>query len=324
MPTGFFGLFPARAFIIDSLDEMTTNDTGAFFVAPAIPADSVVINEIMFNSPAGRSQWIELYNRSKSLLSMDSTRLLTGESKPGTYSHLIPSLIIPPDSFGIVTANDSILTDYPELQGRSGVASLDLSTLDLGKDSCTVVLHNIDSTAIDSVHYLKSWQQSLLKSNFTGISLERKDPNGPSSEANNWRASQDLAGATPLRQNSVDTTSTPNVPAPTAAFLASFSPDPFSPDGDGVQDNTTLTVQTGNESQWALRTRIYDAHGRMVRLLADAMPVYRTAQVSFDGKRDNGQTLPPGIYTVLVELTTSSPVQTLREATGVVIAGKRR
>ncbi|HEY3875382.1 MAG TPA: hypothetical protein VGM92_07880, partial [Candidatus Kapabacteria bacterium] len=51
MPTGFFGLFPARAFIIDSLDEMTTNDTGAFFVAPAIPADSVVINEIMFNSP---------------------------------------------------------------------------------------------------------------------------------------------------------------------------------------------------------------------------------------------------------------------------------
>jgi hypothetical protein len=46
--------------------------------------------------------------------------------------------------------------------------------------------------------------------------------------------------------------------------------------------------------------------------------------LSFDGKRDNGQTLPPGLYTVLIELTSQSPLRALKRAIGVVIAGKRR
>ncbi len=330
MPENFYGLFSASAYIVDSLNENPANDTLRFSVAPPIPADSIVINEIMFDPLPGSCEWLELYNLSAKWISLDSTRLITGESRPGEYTHVIPSLLIAPDSFGLVTANDSIYTTYPALVGRNGIASLGESTLDMGEDSCFVVLRNTDSTTIDSVHYFKSWQQSLLKKTFAGISLERKDPRGPSNESGNWQASLDSLGATPLAPNSGDTSST-STPLPSGtAFQASFSPNPFSPDGDGFEDVSVLTVLTpssamdGNSTEWAMQVRLYDASGRIVRTLSNGTAMLGSITLTFDGKRDNGQTLPPGLYTVLVELTSANPVQTLKQETGVVIAHRRR
>ena len=331
VPKNFYGLFPATAYIIDSLDENAANDTLHFNIVSPIPVDSIVINEIMFDPQPGGSEWLELYNLSNEWISMDSTRLITGESRPGEYTHVIPQLLIAPDSFGIITANDSIYARYPALDGRNAIAQLGASSLDLGIDSCFIVLHNKDSSAIDSVHYFKTWQQSILKKTFAGISLERKDPRGGSNNPENWQASQGTLGATPLAPNSGDTSSTTTPPPAGTTFDASFSPNPFSPDGDGFEDVSTLTVQTpssamgGNSStQWAMRVRLYDASGRIVRTLTNATEVVGSTTMNFDGKRDNGQTLPPGLYTVLVELTSASPLQTLKQETGVVIAHRRR
>lgn len=330
LPQNFYGLFPAMVYIVDPLDENPTNDTLRCSVSPPIPQDSLVINEIMFDPQPDGCEWLELYNLSNEWISMDSTRLITGESRQGEYTHVIPPLVIAPDSFGIITANDSIYARYPALLGRNSIAQLGESSLDLGIDSCFVVLHNnasptmLDSITIDSVHYFKSWQQSLLKKTFAGISLERKDPRAASNDPNNWRASLDTLGATPLATNSGDTSST-TTPAPSGTvFAASFSPNPFSPDGDGFEDVSVLTVETGNSTQWAMQVKLYDASGRLVRTLTNATTVLGSIALTFDGKRDNGQTLPPGLYTVLVELTSASPVQTLKQETGVVIAGKRK
>jgi hypothetical protein len=324
MPENFYGSFAASAYIMDSLNENPSNDTLHFNVAPPIPADSLVTNEIMFDPLPGSCQWLELYNLSAKWISLDSAQLITGESRPGEYTHVIPSLLIAPDSFGLVTANDSIFTTYPALVGRNGIASLGESTLDMGEDSCFAVLHNKDSSSIDSVHYFKNWQQSLLKKTFAGISLERKDPHGPSNESENWQASLDTLGATPLAPNSGDTTST-SIPVPTGTvFQANFTPNPFSPDGDGFEDVSVLSIQTGNSTEWAMQVRLYDASGRIVRTLTNGAAVLGSASFTFDGKRDNGQTLPPGLYTVLIELTSQSPVETLKQETGVVIAHRRR
>jgi hypothetical protein len=322
LPDNFYGLFPVTLFIQDSLDLNPANDSLRSTVTVPIPMDSVVINEIMFDPLVSSCQWLEVYNLSGKWISMDSTRLITGESKPSEYSHAIPPLTITPDSFGIITANDSIYTTYPALTGRSGITQVGSSTLDLGKDSCFVVLHNRDSSTVDSVHYNKSWQQSLLKKSFVGISLERKDPRAESNDPQNWHASLD--SATPLATNSVDTSDSTNTPAIGTVFKATFSPNPFSPDGDGFEDVSTLTIQTGTSGSWAMQVRIYDARGRIVRTLANATAVLGASALTFDGKRDNGQTLPPGLYTVLVEITSQSPAQSLKQETGVIIAGKRR
>jgi hypothetical protein len=324
LPQNFFGHFPAFANIVDTLDEQHENDSARFDIAAPIPPDSLVINEIMFNPKVGGCQWLEILNLSTRWISMDSVRLLVGESKPDAYSSTLPALLIPADSFGLISANDSVFKTWPYLTGRSSVISLDKSTLYFGKDSSSIVLHNFDSTTIDSLLYLKSWQSSLLIKVFTGISLERKDVLGPGNDRANWQACIDTSGGTPLEPNSTTTSTLPPTIQPSQTFQASFDPNPFSPDGDGFQDVSTLTVQTGDASTWALRVRIFDARGNTVRTLTDASTVVSAITLTFDGKRDNGQILTPGIYTALIELTSQSPVQSLKKAIGVAIAGKRR
>ncbi|HET6401595.1 MAG TPA: lamin tail domain-containing protein [Candidatus Kapabacteria bacterium] len=329
IPQNFFGLFHGIAYLLDSLNAQTSNDTIHFRIVIPVPLDSLVLNEVMFDPQPTGCEWLELYNRSSRWISLDSARLVTGEKRPGEYSHAVTPLLIPPDSFGIIAADSSLFYQtYPSLTHGGDVAGLGISSLDLGRDSCFLTLHNPDSTTIDSVHYFKTWQQSLLRKTFVGISLERIDPAGESNDPRNWQACIDTSGATPLARNSIASsnsdTASPPLPAGTA-FNASFSPNPFSPDGDGFQDATTLTIQTGDAtSAWAMRVRIYDARGVMVRMLSDAATIIGATALSFDGKRDNGQTLPPGLYAVLIELTSQSPLRTLKQAIGVVIAGRRR
>jgi hypothetical protein len=128
-----------------------------------------------------------------------------------------------------------------------------------------------------------------------------------------------------LAPNSTTTSTLPPTIQPSQTFQANFDPNPFSPDGDGFQDVSTLTVQTGDVSTlWALRVRIFDARGNAVRTLTDASTVVGAITLNFDGKRDNGLTLTPGIYAALIELTSQSPLQSLKKTIGVAIAGKRR
>ncbi len=326
LPENLFGKFSGIAYVVDSLDEDRSNDSLGFRIEFPIPPDSLVVNEIMFDPVPTSCAWLELYNPSASWISLDSTRLVTGETRPAEYSRWLTPLLIAPNSFGVVAADSSILFGtYPSLGHRGAVAGLGVSTLELGRDSCFLVLENPDSTEIDSVPYKKTWQQSLLKKTFVGISLERKDAAAASTDPNNWQASLDSAGATPLARNSgAATLAHDSIPPAGTEFAVHFDPTTFSP-SDGMQNTTSLTIQSGNAaSVWELRVRIYDMHGRMVRLLTDATPITGAALLSFDGKRDNGQILPPGIYAALIELTSQSPVRTLSKTVAVVIAVERR
>jgi hypothetical protein len=194
-PQIVFGLFHGLAFLLDSLNSEQHNDTIRFSIAVPVPADSLVINEIMFDPQPASCEWLEVYNRSSCWVSLDSTRFVTGEKRPGEYLHTITPLIIAPDSFGIIAADTSLFyPTYPSLSRGKMVAGLGVSTLDLGNDSCFLTLQNLDSSTIDSVHYFKTWQQSLLRKTFVGISLERIDPAGESSDPRNWQACIDTSG----------------------------------------------------------------------------------------------------------------------------------
>jgi|SRR5581483_3007685 len=326
LPENIFGMWHATAVLSNPLDERPSNDTLLCSIDIPIPEDSLVINEIMFDPTPASCEWVELYNRTKRWISLDSTRLITGEKRPAEYTHTITPLIIAPDSFGVIAADVGIFfSTYPRLRDRDGVAGLGVSTLDLGHDSCFLTLHDLDSTCIDSVHYLKGWQQSLVRKSFIGISLERKDPGMPSDLANNWQASIDSSGATPLAKNSIASSTIDSVVPIGTSFVTSFAPNPFSPDGDGFEDASTLTIQTGDATtEWALRVRLFDLRGQIVRTLADAVQMIGATTILFDGRKDNGQTLMPGLYTALIELSSQNPVRTMKQVVGVAIAGKRR
>jgi hypothetical protein len=249
---------------------------------------------------------------------MVGSALLAGSKKLSSF--VCPPFVIPPFFYGLLAADTAIASVYPAIADRSKIGVLGRTSLDLSNDSASIVLRNTNESTIDSVRYYKSWQTSL-RPDLTGISLERIHWYGPSNEASNWQSSNDARGATPLAANSTTLGSTP--PSQNVAFNASFDPNPFSPDGDGFEDIATLTITSGDANQYAVRVRVFDNNGRVVRTLADAATMTGSLPLYFDGKRDNGQTLVPGLYTVLVELSSQNSTS-LRKTIGIGIAGKRR
>jgi hypothetical protein len=315
----FFGLLHCVAFISDTLDQDASNDSLHLSLYAPIPADSLVINEIMLQPMVGSCEWIELYNASSRIIAMEETNLDIGNNSL-RIKLTTPPFFIPANSYGLLAADTTILTRYPEISPRQEIAIFNRSSLDLSNDSSSIVLLNQDHSSIDSVRYFASWQVSPRPS-LTGISLERKRWNGPSNDPQNWQACVDSAGATPLAANSIaENTDTSSA----TIFSAHFDPNPFSPDGDGFQDQSILTIQSGDEVQYAMRVRMFDMRGRQIKTLADAIPYYRSATLILDGRNDNGQIMPMGLYTVLIELSSQSPLRLLKKVIGVAIAGRRR
>ncbi len=78
----------------------------------------------------------------------------------------------------------------------------------------------------------------------------------------NWSTSAAPSGGTPGWQNSLYAVS-----IPPSASLA-FSPNPFSPDGDGYEDVTLVSYYLPT-SAGVVRVRVYDSRERLVRILAD-------------------------------------------------------
>jgi hypothetical protein len=82
---------------------------------------------------------------------------------------------------------------------------------------------------------------------------------------------------------------------------AQADPNPFTPNGDGVNDETHISFFVANLIvNRPLRIMIYDITGRVVRTLLDvqsaaASYVERNA-IRWDGRDDAGRTVPPGLY----------------------------
>lgn len=84
----------------------------------------------------------------------------------------------------------------------------------------------------------------------------------------------------------------------------SASPDPFSPDGDGVDDSTTISYALSKAASVTLR--ILDPAGTTVRVLVQNgnRGPGPNSEV-WDGTSEAGFQLPPGSYTIEVEATDS-------------------
>jgi len=80
-------------------------------------------------------------------------------------------------------------------------------------------------------------------------------------------------------------------------------PNPFTPNGDGVNDRAEIRYDVLKVTEpAAVEVRVYDLAGTGVRALqASAVPSGRYA-VPWDGRDDQGQAVPPGLYLFRVKV----------------------
>lgn len=273
-------------------DERAQNNIGFATVTNSFPAQSLVINEIMYEPESGNSEFVELYNRSGDSIDVAGWRLMDQPTYSGSRAMISLSeipMIVPPNGYVIVASDSSIFTQFPSLVGRRVVISSSLSLNNSGED---IVLVDLTNTQIDSVRYSLLWHLKNIVT--SGRSLERINPSLLTTDARNWSSSVSTGGATPGMQNSIFTSSS------AAASALSLSPNPFSPDNDGFEDFLSIDyILPSNSSR--IRVRIFDATGRLVRRLATDELAPANGFIIWNGLDDNGVKARIGMYIVLLE-----------------------
>lgn len=198
--------------IADLAGNVLNNGSAAFsFYTPQ--RYDVVIHEIMADpSPAVGlpvANWIELRNTSAFAINLQGYRL----ARAGSISGPMPAVVLRPDSFLIVCTGSAVPALSPF---GNTVAVVSFPTLPVGGD--LIWLQDNNGSLMHAVAYTPDWYQNPVKAN-GGWSLEMIDARNACSGSSNWRASNNHAGGTPGRPNSIAASNTDrNAPALLQAF----------------------------------------------------------------------------------------------------------
>ena len=156
---------------------------------PAEPRD-LVINEFLYDEPAADNpgEFVELFNRTDKAFDLREFTLNdgTGASQPITEE----AVFVEPGGFAVVVEDGALFASV--FPGLEFVEQPAWSALNNSGDAIVLAFQG---TTIDSLLYSPSWGGE-------DASLERRDPDGPSSVAANWATTTDLRGGTPGETNS--------------------------------------------------------------------------------------------------------------------------
>ncbi|MFQ5570793.1 MAG: lamin tail domain-containing protein [Rhodothermales bacterium] len=215
-----------------------------FFVetdsTPPAPAD-IVINELFYAPPNSDLEFIELFNRSDQTVDLKQFVFSDNRLKPEVITDRRHPFS--PGDYAVLARNGTAFR--AEFPGVPFIEPPGWPALNNNGDTAILFFEN---TVIDSVAYAPGWGGD-------GVSLERKDPGGPSNSRFNFGSSVAETGATPGAQNSIFA---PDTSPPTLLFAeqvennvvdlfldepvtpASALPDAFTLDDGRVPDRVTL------------------------------------------------------------------------------------
>lgn len=298
-------------------------------ISSPISKGSVIINEIMFNPLADsednlpdQTEYLELYNPTSTSISLEGINLHDTLNEDDQVRSIFPvsskfKWIEPGGYFLIYSEDGTDLFSESKVARYFGIEEqtdqftmqVDRTSLSLASTGDAIYISDSTNTTIDSVFYSESWQNpNVLDTD--GIALERIDPLGPSNDASNWSSSTHPSGGTPSIENSIfqESGSTPE------NIGISFSTNPFSPDGDGYEDNLFINYKL-EAADYLLRVRIFDRYGREVRELTNGTQAGFEGSLIWDGLTDDRRKNRVGIYIVLFEAynSTSGKNKTFKE-----------
>jgi hypothetical protein len=258
----------------------------------------IIINEILFDPVSGSAPFLELRNRSSKILALNSLSL----AKADPPTHIILSknilqddgfLLLPDEYIALTNDPEAIMEHYP-MAYKKRVIYMDKFP-SLNRSHGEVILLNNKEEEVDNFYYASSMHFQLLKS-MKGVSLERRDPNRPTRDSNNWQsAAQQTGFATPGYRNSQDQ------PLNESTSIVSLDSEIFSPDNDGYNDVLTISLHSSNPNTTASMI-LFDATGRAVRNLIKNELIGSQSVYTWDGLTDLHEKARIGIYIIWVEI----------------------
>ncbi len=268
------------------------------------PIGHLIINEILYR-PTTSGEWVELLNRSDHPINIVSWNI--GRPDTGAYCRIVDSsMVLTPGSYALICSHAaSVLDTYGPL--AAPLLEPHDKLLPLRDQRDTVVLRDRWGFAHDMVAYERSWGGDRQ------ISLERISSEVPSNCKDNWSSSLDPRGATPGESNSIAARQTP------ATGILTVAPNPFSPDGDGNEERTVISVRLPTLRAQA-KISIYDRFGREVDRFPHLDIAGGAADIVWDGRDNEENQLPMGIYIVRLEAFPQDTGDIINTKTIIVLA----
>jgi hypothetical protein len=203
----------------------------------------IVIHEMMVDPTPQiglpNANWIELRNVSRFPINIQGYRIARASGVSGA----MPNFVLRPDSFVLVCTASQV----PVLSVFGATISVtSFPTLPISGD--LVWITDASGRLMHAVDYDNSWYQNAVKAD-GGWTLEMIDGRNPCAGASNWRASNNPAGGTPGRANSIAANNPDNQPpvllqafAQTANTLLLTFNEPLD---SGKAANATYTISNG-------------------------------------------------------------------------------
>jgi len=285
--------------ILDIVDDGNYENNIATFLLPVrYLFGSVLVNEFFPLPDSTESEFVEMIPQKNVNINNWTIRDLGGAKG------VLPNLDLSAFAYCLITDDSSFLDIIPDTSilifPGNGLPGLNNS-------SETIYILDHTESVIDSVHYNENW--SLMDSR----SIEKYRITDTSNEPNNWGISVGEAGKTPGFQNSLFFSDLPSKGS------VAISPDPFSPNGDGIDDELTITYSLPYLGA-AIRWEIIDMAGRVIAKPYYNYQVGQNGKLTWNGKRDNGKSARIGIYVMKISFQDVASIQSWETVKTVVLA----
>lgn len=246
-----------------------------------------IINEFVPNPVPGlETEWIELYNPADQAVNLRFFRIGDAQTM-----RVISNSDLKLEAGGYIVLAQDVTRFLQYYTDFDGIAVSPVGWPILNNDGDTIRLEYPSSSIVDTVVYdhgfpdNRSWERYI-------------DGEGRSY----WGESFSLTGSTPGKPN---TYFYPRI----ATIDLDVTPDPFSPNGDGFEDETTIKFNPPEADKFDLA--LYDLSGRKVKTFFDgdlALP----GEIVWDGRGDDGRTLGVGIYILYAHVEGGNACSTKR------------
>ena len=285
---------------ISNISDFSSNllDTVIKLVVPdTARKGDLLINELLFDPLTGGEDFVEIYNTTTSSFDLNQFFIGDYDNGIGNLKLINQHFIIGPKEYAVFTEDSTlVINDYPSNNNKVFIQT-DLPSFP--NDSATVYFLSPDSIIIDNFSYNDDMHFELINDP-EGVSLEKIDPYGASSNPMLWHSASENSGwATPGLVNSQ------NYNSEISGSVFEVQTKVFSPDSDGVEDVALFNYDLSS-SGFVGSLYIFDNKGRKIKLILNNELLGTSGVLTWDGTNEFGQKAGVGIYMVYFEYFNSS------------------
>jgi hypothetical protein len=278
-------------------NNINTTQTVRLARGEKVSAMDVVINEVNYYPRPNSATFVEIYNRSQKVIDLKEMRISSYDTVANQLTSLCyidtSGYLLFPDDYVVLTKlPDSIKVQYHTSNPNGFIRMVSMPSF--SSKSGVVVLSTSTGIIIDRFDYNDKMQFPLLKSH-QGVSLERLNPDRPSSDASNWHSAAEDAGfATPAYKNSQYDVSVND------GSEIKVDPEIFSPDNDGHNDVLNIHYLF-DAPGYVVNVNIYNARGLLIRNLITNYLAGPEGVFIWDGISDVNAKAGIDIYLVFIQ-----------------------